>query len=112
MKRIYPAGIKTIVLALASLLGIATVIGLFSEVGIMALMLVPVGLPIALLFSVIGIPLLVTIYGWPAALASGLSALLAIVGLVNHQQRWGQIAAVIGISAFTLLSMYGLGHGG
>ncbi|GLP95133.1 hypothetical protein [Paraferrimonas sedimenticola] len=103
---------RNIAIALLALTLLATVISLFTQVGVMSLMLVPLGVVTAVFASFIGIPLAIDIYGLPAILSLAFALVSLPLGLFYHRKPLGQVSAVLGCVVYVLLSIAGLGNAG
>jgi len=74
---------------------------------------VPIGVFISLTYgTVIGIPLLVSIYGLLPLLFAIFIIGATVYGFIKHKTVIGQVLAVAGVVSWVALVAYGLGHGG
>lgn len=62
--------------------------------------------------SVIGIPLLISIYGGPAAITVLIAISMIVSGVVLFKKVAGKVILASGIVVWLILGMLGLGHGG
>lgn len=76
------------------------------------LIAVPAGVLVALVFSWVGIPLAIKIYGFPALLCFVFVIFSLPIGLIKRDYIFGQILFVAGVCSWAGLSIMGLGNAG
>ncbi len=104
---------KRILLSLLCLMIFLALALQVTEFGYKPLYWVPMGVFISLTYgTVIGIPLLVSIYGLLPLLIATIIIGVTIYGFINQKSIYGQVLAVVGTVSWVLLGAYGLGHGG
>ncbi|OZG72198.1 hypothetical protein BTA51_17785 [Hahella sp. CCB-MM4] len=62
--------------------------------------------------TLIGIPLLISIYKIPMIVGIAVLVIAVIAGLIKHKTLAGQLSVIFGIVAWLFLGIIGLGHGG